>query len=128
MLSFLEILDIANDSLEGKIPQYLGNFSYYLRVMNLGMNNFQGTIPDAFAKGNQLRTIVFSDNNLKGLLPKSFISCTNLEVLGLGNNMINDLFPYCFEALTNLQVLLLKSNKFHGPIGNHNTSGVFSLS
>ena len=38
--------------------------------------------------------------------------------------MINDLFPYWFEALTNLQVLVLKSNKFHGPIGNHNTSGV----
>ena len=72
MLSFLEILDIANDSLEGKIRQCLGNFSYYLRVMNLGMNNFQGTIPDAFAKGNQLRTIVFNDNNLKMAITKIF--------------------------------------------------------
>ncbi|XP_050246587.1 receptor-like protein 9DC3 [Quercus robur] len=124
-VSFLEILDIANNSLKGKIPQCLGNFSYYLRVMNLRMNNFQGTIPDTFAKGNQLRTIVFNDNNLKGLLPKSFINCTNLEVLDLGNNKINDLFPYWSEALTNLQVLVLKSNKFHGPIGNHNSSGVF---
>ena len=124
-VSFLEILDISNNSLKGKIPQCLGNFSYYLRVMNLGMNNFEGTIPDTFAKGNQLRTIVFNDYNLKGLLPKSFINCTNLEVLDLENNKINDLFPYWSEALTNLQVLVLKSNKFHGPIGNHNTSGVF---
>ena len=62
------------------------------------------------------------------LLPKSLVNCTKLEVLDLGNNNINDLFPYWLEALTTLRVLVLKSNRFYGPIGNHNISGYFSLS
>ena len=120
-------MDISNNSLSGKIPKCLGNFSDSLQVMDFRMNNFYGTIIDTFAKGNQLRTLVFNDNHLEGL-PKSLVNCTNLEVLDLGNNNINDLFPYWLEALTTLRVLVLKSNRFYGPIGNHNISGYFSLS
>ena len=69
--------------------------------------------------------LVFNDNHLEGLLPKSLVNCTNLEVLDLGNNNINDLFPHWLEALTTLRVLVLKSNRFYGPIGNHNISGIF---
>ena len=61
----------------------------------------------------------------EGLLPKSLVNCTKLEVLDLGNNNINDLFPHWLEALTTLRVLVLKSNRFYGPIGNHNISGIF---
>ncbi|XP_030930475.1 receptor-like protein 9DC3 [Quercus lobata] len=93
--------------------------------MDFRMNNFYGTIIDTFAKGNQLRTLVFNDNHLEGLLPKSLVNCTNLEVLNFGNNNINDLFPHWLEALTTLRVLVLKSNRFYGPIGNHNISGIF---
>ena len=53
------------------------------------------------------------------------VNCTNLEALDLGNNNINDLFPHWLEALTTLRVLVLKSNRFYGPTGNHNISGIF---
>uniref|UniRef100_A0A7N2M7X1 Leucine-rich repeat-containing N-terminal plant-type domain-containing protein n=1 Tax=Quercus lobata TaxID=97700 RepID=A0A7N2M7X1_QUELO len=129
----VNIIDISLNDIEGPITSDIKN-AKSLTYLFAGKNRLSaelpaaicnGTIPDTFAKGSKLRTIVFNDNNLKGLLPKSFINCTNLEVLDLGDNKINDLFPYWSEALTNLQVLVLKSNKFHGPIGNHKTSGVF---
>uniref|UniRef100_A0A7N2M8R7 Leucine-rich repeat-containing N-terminal plant-type domain-containing protein n=1 Tax=Quercus lobata TaxID=97700 RepID=A0A7N2M8R7_QUELO len=58
--SHLEILDISNNSLSGKIPQCLGNFGHSLSVMDLRMNNFHGTIPDTFEKNNSLATIAFN--------------------------------------------------------------------
>ena len=89
------------------------------------MNNFHGIIPENFAKGNRLRTLAFNGNLLEGLLPKSLVNCINLEVLDLGNYKINDSFPYWLVALPKLQVLVLRSNKFHGPIENYETSGMF---
>ena len=124
-VSFLELLDISNNSLSGKIPKCLGNFCDNLVVMNLQKNSFHGTIPDTFRNCYLLRTLVFIGNQLEGLLPKFLVNCKNLEVLDLGNNKINDRFPCWLEALPNLHVLVLKSNRFYGPIGNHNTSGIF---
>ena len=62
---------------------------------------------------------------MEGLLPPALVNCTSLEVLDLGNNKINGSFPYWLEALFELHVLVLRSNRFHGPIGIHNTSGMF---
>uniref|UniRef100_A0A2N9HN35 Disease resistance R13L4/SHOC-2-like LRR domain-containing protein n=1 Tax=Fagus sylvatica TaxID=28930 RepID=A0A2N9HN35_FAGSY len=143
--SSLTVLDISHNSLGGTVPQCLGNFSNDLVVMDLRMNNFHGTIPDTFVKVNRLTTLVFNGNQLEGPLPKSLVNCTTLEVLDLGNNKISDFFPSWLEALPELKtvgnnkisdffpswlealpelkVLVLNSNRFHGPIGNHKTSG-----
>ena len=123
--SKLEILDISNNNLSGKIPQCLGNFSYSLSVMDLRTNNFNGTILDTFEKDNSLATIAINGNHLEGKLPKSFVNCNYLEVLDLGNNKINDSFPYWLEALSELQLLVLSNNRFHGPIRSHKNKGVF---
>jgi hypothetical protein len=123
--SSLRVLDISRNRLGGTVPQCLGNFSNDLVVMDLRMNNFHGTIPDTFVKDNQLTTLVFNGNQLEGQLPKSLVNCTKLEVLDLGNNKIIDFFPSWLEALPELKVLVLKSNRFHGPIGNHKSSGEF---
>jgi Leucine-rich repeat (LRR) protein len=123
--SSLRVLDISRNRLGGTVPQCLGNFSNDLVVMDLRMNNFHGTIPDTFVKDNQLTTLVFNGNQLEGQLPKSLVNCTKLEVLDLGNNKIIDFFPSWLEALPELKILVLKSNRFHGPIGNHKSSGEF---
>lgn len=72
-----------------------------------------------------MKTLAFNGNQLEGLIPISLVNYTELEVLDLGNNKVKDFFPYWLEALPNLKVLVLKSNKFHGPIGNHKTTGIF---
>ena len=123
----IEIFDISYNNLSGTIPSCLGNFSNSVVVMDLRRNNFYGTMPETFAEGNTLRTLVFNGNQLEGLLPKSLVNCKYLEVLDIGNNKVNDSFPYWLEDLPVLQVLILRSNKFNGQLDNFKTKSSFSL-
>ncbi|ONI13609.1 hypothetical protein PRUPE_4G233200 [Prunus persica] len=117
-LSRLQILDLSNNKLSGKIHQCLGDFSQSLSVLDLRKNKFDGMIPMTFSKGNVLRNLGLDGNQLEGPLPPSLLTCRDLEVLDVGNNKIHDTFPNWLESLPKLQVLILRSNKFHGAIGN----------
>jgi Leucine-rich repeat (LRR) protein len=125
-LKFLRLLDLSNNSLSGFIPQCLGNFSNSLSILNLGMNNLQGTIFSPFSKGNNLGYLNLNGNELEGKIPSSIINCTMLEALDLGNNKIEDTFPYFLETLPELYVLVLKSNKLQGFVNSSTTNNSFS--
>jgi Leucine-rich repeat (LRR) protein len=116
-LSTLEILDLSNNKLSGKIHQCIGNFSQSLSVLDLRNNKFHGVIPGTFSKGNVLRNLDLNGNQLEGSLPPTLLTCRELEVLDLGNNKLQDTFPNWLESLPKLQVLILRSNKFYGEIG-----------
>ncbi|XP_008245752.1 PREDICTED: receptor-like protein 12 [Prunus mume] len=124
-LSSLQILDLSNNKLSGKIHECIGNFSQSLSVLDLRNNKFHGVIPGTFSKGNVLRSLNLHGNQLEGSLPPSLLTCIELEVLDLGNNKIQDTFPNWLESLPKLQVLILRSNKFHGDIGNPKTKFPF---
>ncbi|XP_058216922.1 receptor-like protein 43 [Rhododendron vialii] len=94
----------------------MGNFSSAISVLNLRSNGFKGTLPLAFAKPNQLRSLDLSENHFEGPLPRSLTNCRSLEVLNVGNNKVNDTFPNWLGTLPELQVLVVRSNRFHGPI------------
>ncbi|XP_043816700.1 receptor-like protein 9DC3 [Manihot esculenta] len=125
-LNSLQILDLSNNSLNGFIPQCLGNFSNDLLVLHLGMNNFQGTIPETFSARGSLRYLNFNGNQLQRRIPLSISNCRNLEILDLGNNNIDDSFPHFLETLPELQILILKSNKLHGFVKGSSTNYSFS--
>jgi Leucine-rich repeat (LRR) protein len=133
-LKFLQFLDLSNNNFSGFIPQCLGNFSNSLSILNLGMNNLQGTIFSPFSKGNNFEYLNLNGNQLEGKIPLSIINCTMLKILDLGNNKIEDTFPYFLEMLPELHVLVLKSNKLqgfvNGPIANNSFSklGIFDIS
>ncbi|KAL6284242.1 hypothetical protein ACE6H2_015171 [Prunus campanulata] len=116
-LTSLEILDLSNNKLSGKIHQCIGNFSQSLSVLDLRNNKFHGVIPGTFSKGNVLRNLDLNGNQLEGSLPPTLLTCRELEVLDLGNNKIQGTFPNWLESLPKLQVLILRSNKFYGEIG-----------
>ncbi|KAI5568281.1 hypothetical protein BDE02_12G004900 [Populus trichocarpa] len=125
-LKFLRLLDLSNNSLSGFIPQCLGNFSNSLSVLNLGMNNLQGTIFSPFSKENNLGYLNLNGNELEGKIPSSIINCIMLQVLDLGDNKIEDTFPYFLETLPELYILVLKSNKLHGFVTSPTTKNSFS--
>ncbi|XP_024438016.2 receptor-like protein 9DC3 [Populus trichocarpa] len=125
-LKVLQLLDLSNNSLSGFIPQCLGNFSNSLSVLNLGMNNLQGTIFSPFSKGNNLKYLNLNGNELEGKIPSSIINCIMLQVLDLGDNKIEDTFPYFLETLPELYILALKSNKLHGFVSSPTTKNSFS--
>ena len=115
-MSSLRLLDFSSNSVSGRIPLCLANFSSSLNALNLGSNNLYGVIPQACTSRNNLMKIDLGGNHLEGQVPTSLGSCLMLEKLDLGNNQINDTFPFWLGALPKLQVLILRSNKFHGEI------------
>ncbi|KAK9993263.1 hypothetical protein SO802_022966 [Lithocarpus litseifolius] len=123
--TLLQVLDVSKNNLSGQIPECLGNLSNSLSILNLGSNNFHGTIPRTWTRGSKLRMINLGQNKLKGLIPRSMSRCAMLEILDLGYNQINDTFPFWLGTLLELKILLLQYNKFHGAIGSPNFKSTF---
>ncbi|XP_059428611.1 receptor-like protein 47 [Corylus avellana] len=114
--TFLQVLDLSNNSLSGKIPQCLIEKSVTLGVRNLKGNKLIGSIPNSFQDDCNLQTLDLNGNLIGGPLPKSLANCTKLEVLNVGNNLIEDVFPCYLKNLSMLRALVLRSNNFNGPI------------
>ncbi|KAL7224197.1 hypothetical protein ACSBR1_025625 [Camellia fascicularis] len=95
----LQFLVLSSNSFNGSIPQCLGNFSTYFFVLDLRKNNFSGTIPNTFVKGNSFETINLNGNGFEGAVPKSLVNCKMLQVLDLGCNKFSDNFPHWLEKL-----------------------------
>ncbi|KAF7847878.1 hypothetical protein BT93_L2486 [Corymbia citriodora subsp. variegata] len=110
----VEMIDLSNNSLMGSLPPCITNFGTRLSILNLGMNNLEGTIPQSFSSGNSLMTLDLSQNRFEGKLPQSLEKCGFLEVLDLSDNRIKDTFPRWLGILPQLKVLILRSNHFEG--------------
>lgn len=85
--------------MSGEILKCIANLRESLLALDLGMNMFNGTIPEMFAKGNSLRNLNLNGNQFEGSLPQSFLNCDKLEVLDLGNNKLTGSFPHWLESL-----------------------------
>ncbi|PHT75068.1 hypothetical protein T459_22345 [Capsicum annuum] len=114
--SYLEVLDLSNNSLNDRIPSCLAEKSSTLKVLNLGKNNLIGNIPEKFSYNCELESLDLSQNHLTGLLPRSLSKCTKLKVLNLGNNKIKDTFLCWLRSISDLRVLVLRFNGFNGNI------------
>ncbi|KAK9221109.1 hypothetical protein WN944_009534 [Citrus x changshan-huyou] len=112
-LNSIQSFDVSNNSLSGQIPQCLGNST--LETVDLRMNNFQGTIPQTYAKGCNLTYLRLSGNHLEGPLPPSLINCVNLQFLDVGNNSLSGPIPEYLGNST-LEVLDMRMNKFNGSL------------
>ncbi|KAJ8551043.1 hypothetical protein K7X08_000413 [Anisodus acutangulus] len=112
--SYLQVLDLSNNALNGTIPPCLLNYGTTLGVLNPGNNCLNGVIPDSFPIGCALKTLDLSRNTLEGELPKSLVNCNSLEVLNVGNNRLVDSFPCMLNSSYSLRVLVLRFNQFNG--------------
>ncbi|PWA71375.1 Leucine-rich repeat-containing protein [Artemisia annua] len=115
-MSNLQSLDMSSNSIGGVIPECVGSLMTTLSVIDLGTNNFHGTIPNVFNECRYLDGLILNGNQLEGEVPHSLSKCQYLRVLDLGNNKLSGTFPEWLGGLSKLQVLVLKSNNFHGPI------------
>ncbi|KAK9221121.1 hypothetical protein WN944_009546 [Citrus x changshan-huyou] len=113
-LNSIRFFDVSNNSLSGQIPQCLGNST--LETLDLGMNNFQGSIPQTYAKGCNLTYLRLNGNHLEGPLPPSLINCVNLSFLDVANNNLSGPIPECLGNSTRLSFLDVGNNSLSGPI------------
>eukprot|EP01117_Protostelium_nocturnum_P009025 TRINITY_DN3239_c0_g1_i1.p1 TRINITY_DN3239_c0_g1~~TRINITY_DN3239_c0_g1_i1.p1 ORF type:complete len:1365 (+),score=254.10 TRINITY_DN3239_c0_g1_i1:56-4150(+) len=136
-LTSVRILSLKNNSLEGNIPNEIGNFS--LEVLDLSNNFFYGKIPESIGGITELRILSLTNNMIGGTIPKSIgnlvkleefyansnaiegiipeeIGSTNLKILDLSTNELTGRIPYSIGKLTNLQTLNLSENDFREAI------------
>ncbi|KAL1212342.1 Receptor-like protein 54 [Cardamine amara subsp. amara] len=135
-LTYLQHLDISNNRLNGKVPEWLWNLPCLtaVRLSHNSINGFEG--PQDVLLNSLLLVLDFSSNAFHGsfpiIIPRSmeFLSASNnnftedipgtlcdlkfLNVLDLSNNGFSGFIPPCFSE--SLQVLNLSNNNLEGSI------------
>ncbi|KAM2051570.1 hypothetical protein COP2_033830 [Malus domestica] len=59
---YLQVLDLSNNSLCGRIPQCLTEISRTLAILNLRRNKLDGSVPDRFPESCSLKTLDLNGN------------------------------------------------------------------
>ncbi|KAK7339919.1 hypothetical protein VNO77_20606 [Canavalia gladiata] len=111
--SFLKVLDLHSNQLQGKLPIFPVQVAY----LDYSSNNFSSIIPSE--AGTYLSSIIFlslSKNNLSGSIPQSLCNYSNLLVLDVSYNHLQGKIPECLTEMATLVVLNLQNNKFDGNI------------
>uniref|UniRef100_A0A7N1A177 non-specific serine/threonine protein kinase n=1 Tax=Kalanchoe fedtschenkoi TaxID=63787 RepID=A0A7N1A177_KALFE len=114
-LSKLEVLDLSNNDLVGDIP---ASYSFpVVHSVDLSDNRLTGSIPSSIcSKSSKIKVLQLSLNFFTGSVSNGFQNCTSLEELSVGSNYLSgDLSEELF-SLRNLRLLSLSDNQFSGEL------------
>ncbi|XP_050289284.1 receptor-like protein 13 isoform X10 [Quercus robur] len=117
-LRSLEVLNLGGNNFNGSLPKYLANLRS-LEVLNLGGNNFNGSLPKCeipleLGQLQRIHALNLSHNQLTGSIPKSFSDLTNVESLDLSHNRLSGEIPPQLIELTFLEVFSVAYNNLSG--------------
>ncbi|GKU89739.1 hypothetical protein SLEP1_g3837 [Rubroshorea leprosula] len=129
-LSQLQILDLADNNLTGRIPPCIGKFPIMLNATGLinSMNEAYWSWAHLFevVKGRYLEytrrtlglesSIDLSSNNLIGFIPEEFIFLRDLHILNLSWNHLSGQIPEKIGQMENLESLDFSQNGLSGII------------
>ncbi|KAH9618377.1 hypothetical protein KSS87_000825 [Heliosperma pusillum] len=124
-------LNIANNNLEGPIPENLSSCAN-LNSLNLHGNKLNGTIPGAFQNLESMTYLNLSSNNFGGPIPLEISRMGNLDTLDLSDNKFSGSIPSPIGDLEHLLKLNLSRNHIGGVIpaefGNLRSIGDLDIS
>ncbi|XP_058111763.1 putative receptor-like protein kinase At3g47110 [Magnolia sinica] len=114
-LTFLSIIDLANNSFHGMIPEEIGRLSH-LQSLILSDNTFSGEIPANLTHCSELKVLNFRRNQITGRIPTELGSLLKLTSLRLSRNSLTGIIPPSLGNLSSLTVLVLSRNSLEGSI------------
>ncbi|KAK4575903.1 hypothetical protein RGQ29_026742 [Quercus rubra] len=109
----MEYLNFEKNLLSGEIADCWMMWQS-LSALNLGNNNFIGSIPASIGSLIDLRYLHLHDNKFSGKLPSSLKNCKELVTIDIGENEFVGSIPSWIGQLSNLLILIIRSNNFHG--------------
>ncbi|PON64115.1 LRR domain containing protein [Parasponia andersonii] len=122
-LNNLEVLNLDNNKFSGVIPSSMaslyqiqtlqlrrnnlsGNLSFLknctrLRVLDVGENNLEGTIPTWIGKRlTHLVVLLLESNKFRGMIPSSLCHLQSIRILDISHNKISGVVPSCINNFT----------------------------
>ncbi|KAK6939465.1 Leucine-rich repeat-containing N-terminal, plant-type [Dillenia turbinata] len=114
--TFLNSFNSSGFSLPGSIPTWFGQSLNSLKVLDLSSSSVNGSIPNSLGNLTNLNSLILSDNNITGAIPSSLGNLLSLAVLSLSNNQLTAAIPASLGRLLSLSVLDLSENSLTGPI------------
>ncbi|XP_028207292.1 receptor-like protein Cf-9 isoform X2 [Glycine soja] len=114
---FLEALDLSNNKLKGRVPNWLHDTNSSLYLLDLSHNLLTQSL-DQFSWNQQLVYLNLRFNSITGGLSSSICNATAIEILNLSHNKLTGTIPQCLANSSFLQVLDLQLNKLHGTLPN----------
>ncbi|KAL4377129.1 hypothetical protein GQ457_02G033900 [Hibiscus cannabinus] len=103
-------IDLSTNSLEGPIPDYLGNMSF-LEVVDLSSNSFNSSIPNSLYSLHHLQSLSLGGNYFQGEISSDIGNLSSLIHLDLSDNMLEGRLPISLENLCKLKEMDLFSNE-----------------
>ncbi|CAJ1952950.1 unnamed protein product [Sphenostylis stenocarpa] len=119
IFSTLQVLDLSNNQLNGKIPEVI-TLPSTLEALSISSNSLEGGVPKSFGNACALGSLDLSYNNLNidlQVIIHHLSGCArnSLQKLSLGENNINGTF-LDFSIFSTLEVLDLSNNQLNGNI------------
>ncbi|KAL1224902.1 Receptor like protein 23 [Cardamine amara subsp. amara] len=112
-LQNLLFVDISNNEINGKIPEWLWSLPSLnsLNILNNSFNGFEGS-PEVLVNSS-VKILMMGSNNFQGALPNLPLS---INVFSAGNNNFTGKIPLSICTRLSLVVLDLNYNNLIGPI------------
>ncbi|KAJ6823577.1 pentatricopeptide repeat-containing proteinisoform X1 [Iris pallida] len=114
--TILEVLQIQENNIGGLLPKSVANFSTTLRLLTMGDNFIEGSIPPEIGNLVGLTVLSLDTNFLSGHIPASIGLLKNLHILGLSYNNFSGEISSTMGNLSQLNRLYLQFNSFSGSI------------
>ncbi|KAK9159463.1 hypothetical protein Syun_005804 [Stephania yunnanensis] len=109
-------ISLYGNQLSGEIhSHFLSNWTQ-LTVLNLGRNNFSGTIPFEIGNLSNLLYLCLSENQISGSIPCSIGRLRNFKRLWLYRNQLSGSLPQEIGNLSNLWSIELFENQISGSL------------
>ncbi|AES70166.1 LRR receptor-like kinase family protein [Medicago truncatula] len=98
-LKILYHISLWSNRLFGEVSLHFSDLNQ-LEIMNLGENEFSGTIPILISQ--KLEVVILRANQFEGTIPPQIFNLSNLFHLDLANNKLSGSLPHCVYNLTQM--------------------------
>ncbi|ONK68502.1 uncharacterized protein A4U43_C05F12430 [Asparagus officinalis] len=115
-LDQIEVLDLSQNNLTGKLPPGFGLELGKLVSLDLSQNKLSGPFPGDVCYGKALVEVSLSQNFFAGSVPKAIEQCLSLERFEVHSNEFSGEFPSGLWSLPKVRVIRAENNQFSGEI------------